>query len=135
MDTRWMPTVAGILSIVAGALSLAGGLIAAIILTVVVTVSNNQPQNLGFAAVAIWIVAIPFLAISAVAIAGGVFALRRKLWGLALAGAICTLFTLWAWILGIAAIVLIILSKNEFDHLYPVLPSSPEPPRDRIRNG
>jgi hypothetical protein len=47
------------------------------------------------------------------AIVGGIYALQRKIWGLALAGSIAAFFP--SWILGIAAIVLTALSKNEFE--------------------
>jgi hypothetical protein len=43
---------------------------------------------------------------------GGIFALQRKMWGLALAGSIGAFLT--AIILGIPAIILIALSKKEF---------------------
>ena len=48
----------------------------------------------------------------AVVIAGGIFALRRKLWGLALAGSIGSL--LCAPLLGIPATIFIALSKKDF---------------------
>lgn len=56
-----------------------------------------------------------------IAIAGGIFAIRRKVWGVALAGAICAIvpphpwgYLTWTPVLGILAVVLVALSKNEF---------------------
>jgi hypothetical protein len=46
------------------------------------------------------------------AIAGGIFAIQRKRWGWALAGSIAAAINPLP--LGIVAIVLVILSKNEF---------------------
>jgi hypothetical protein len=131
MEKTWLPTVAGILSIIAGGLSLLG----TAIIGLGVSLFFSSGYYYGFdtrgipSLTALWVaVFLPYFIISAIAIAGGVFALRRKLWGLALAGAICALFTGWAWALGIAAIVLVALSKHEFDHSAPLLPSSAAPP-------
>jgi hypothetical protein len=57
--------------------------------------------------------ALPFAVVGILAIVGGIYALQRKIWGLALAGSIAAFFP--SWILGIAAIVFIALSKNEFE--------------------
>jgi hypothetical protein len=53
-----------------------------------------------------------FLVPSAVAILGGAYALERRNYRWALAGAICALVPIW--ILGIPAIILIAQSKKEF---------------------
>jgi len=45
---------------------------------------------------------------------GGIYALQRKIWGLALAGSIAAFFSP-SWVLGVAAIVFTALSKNEFE--------------------
>ncbi len=47
------------------------------------------------------------------AIVGGVYALKRKIWGLALAGSIAAIFG--SFPLGIAGLVLTVLSRNEFE--------------------
>ena len=63
-----------------------------------------------------WMAAIggPLIVIGVVAIVGGVYALRRRIWGLALAGSICALMGPWA-ILGILAIIFVALGKSEFE--------------------
>jgi hypothetical protein len=58
------------------------------------------------------IVAVPVLVLGIVAIIGGVSALRKKNFGLSLAGAICTLPIV---ILGIPAIILVALSRKLFE--------------------
>lgn len=125
MTRTWMPIVGGILSIVAGGMSLMGGLVVAAILSASSSFYYYGSTNL--AAAAVWIIFIPYFIICALAIAGGVFALQRRIWGLALAGAIAAFLTLWAWPLGVAAIVLISISKPEFDHIRSVTPPPPSP--------
>jgi hypothetical protein len=48
-----------------------------------------------------------------VAIVGGIFSLRGKIWGLAFAGSIAAVFL--AWPLGVAALVMIALNRQEFN--------------------
>jgi hypothetical protein len=59
--------------------------------------------------------AIPLAILAILAIVGGVYALRRKVWGLALAGSIASLFAPYFLLLAIAAIVFTALSKKEFE--------------------
>lgn len=128
MERTWMPTVAGILSIIAGAIGLLGGIIAGIGASVFLISSYyTGPGDQYVQSAAIWAFFLPYIIISIVAVVGGVYALQRRVWGLALAGAICALLTIWAWYLGIAAIVFIVLSRNEFDHISPIPPSSTTP--------
>ena len=58
-------------------------------------------------------IAILLIIIAIVAIVGGIYALRRRKWGLALAGSICSLVGP-TWILGILAIIFLSLGKREF---------------------
>ncbi len=125
MDRTWMPMVAGILNIVAGSLSLLGSIFVGIASSIFVVSSYYGSNNMTVPAfIGVTAIFIVYFLISAVAIAGGVFALNRRIWGLSLAGSICSLFTGWAWPLGVAAIVLVILSRQEFDHTS----SIPQPP-------
>jgi hypothetical protein len=87
----WKPTAAGTLTISAGVLGLIVG-------SVLVT----RPP--------LFVVGLPAIVISTVAVAGGLCALTRRAWGLALAGSICAI-SFW---LGIPATIFIILSKQEF---------------------
>ena len=70
---------------------------------------NGLPINIGpiFAAIA-----IPLLLCGILAVVGGIFALQRKCWGLALAGAIAAFFPVW--ILGLGSVVFIAISHDEF---------------------
>lgn len=129
MRKTWMPTTAGILSIVAGGLSILVGLIIASIASIALASANyTGPGDRFWTTAWVWLIFLPFLIISVVAIVGGIYSLHRRMWGLALAGAICSFFTLWAWALGVAAIVLVAISRPEFDHHdYPPVINIPPP--------
>jgi len=58
------------------------------------------------------IVTVPIIILSILAIYGGICALKRKAWRLAIAGSIGG--TLLTWFLGLPAIILILISKKEF---------------------
>jgi hypothetical protein len=99
--TTWKPAAAGIASIITG--------------TFIVWYRSGQLIRVGglFGPVAI--------ALGLIAVAGGVLAIRRKGWRLALAGAACAIYPphpwgdlAWTPVLGILAVVLVVLSKNEF---------------------
>lgn len=115
MKKTWMPMTAGILDIICGVFALIGGLV----LVIVGTVGSGVLMYIGadipplVAAALFSAIAVPLIIVGILAIVGGVYALQRKKWGLALAGSIAAFFP--SWLLGIAAIVLTILSKNEFE--------------------
>ncbi len=58
------------------------------------------------------IVTIPVIIVSILAISGGICALKRRAWRLAIAGSIGG--TLLTWFLGLPAIILILISRKEF---------------------
>jgi hypothetical protein len=58
---------------------------------------------------------VPLLVLGIVAIVGGVSALRRKSFGLSLAGAICAIPSPFFVIWGILAVIFVALSKREFE--------------------
>jgi hypothetical protein len=99
----WMPTTAGILAIVAGSIDLAISL-PIVIYTAIEGGTTWQEFGVLLA------ILIPY---AIVALIGGVFALKRKVWGMALAGAICAVISPFA--LGIPAIIFIAISKQEFN--------------------
>ena len=116
MEKTWKPTAAGILTIIAGILGLLIGILLAVGLGIAGLMIDMIP---GFPGVGLFsLIAIPGIILSIIAIVGGIYALRRRLWGLALAGAICALlFTLpvLGWILAILAIIFVALGKGEFE--------------------
>ena len=58
------------------------------------------------------ILAIPVIIFSTIAIIAGIFAIKRRKWSIVLIGSISG--TLLTWFLGLPAILLTIMSKNEF---------------------
>ena len=115
MEKTWKPTVAGILTIIAGFLGLLIGIGLAVGFGLVGIMIGIIP---GFPGGLLALIGIPGIILSIIAIVGGFYALRRRLWGLALAGAICALlFTLpfLGWILAILAIIFVSLGKGEFE--------------------
>lgn len=122
MERTWKPTTAGVLTIIAGGVGICAG---SLILLLAI------PLGLGGAlaeAIAemdiiggllyglsgmIGMIGAGMIGLGAVAIAGGIYALKRKLWNFALAGAI--LAAICSIPLGVLAIIFVSIGKKEFD--------------------
>jgi hypothetical protein len=106
MEKTWKPTVAGVLAIIAGTIQVIVGIVVAAV------------GSIGWFFGMPWFTAIgaPLIIVGIIAIVGGIYALTRRVWGLALAGSICALFPVIApWsILGLLAIIFVSLGKPEF---------------------
>jgi hypothetical protein len=121
METAWMPKVAGILDIVAGALGLFFSLMMALWFAVfsiffpMGSADFHDFHDFPMALMAIFMIPWAILMFTAgiLAIVGGIYTLRRKKWGLALAGSVAAFFG--SAPLGVAAIIFTVLSKNEFE--------------------
>jgi hypothetical protein len=115
-------TAGGVLSIVGGALEVIGGVIIALLtigirILVRLALIPFYPGDWGGHAipfVPFWLMIVggSLLALGIVAIVGGVSAIRRRSFGMSLAGAICALPSN---VLGILAIIFVSLSKKEFE--------------------
>ncbi|MFC1956920.1 hypothetical protein ACFLVY_01310 [Chloroflexota bacterium] len=121
MLNTWKPTAAGIITIISGCYGISLGV-----------ALRQGPSVLNQFLSYIWISGVPFdtggdtaselaaygilyIVFGAVALTGGIFALKRKVWGLALAGAILTLWMIpVGTVLGILSIVFLFKSKGEF---------------------
>ncbi len=118
--------VAGILSIVSGAFGFLGAgsmLLVIRLVEAIIERDMNYPHAvIGFMTFfySVWGVFLALLAI--LAVVGGVYALKKKHWGVALAGSIASIFTFFPC--GVAAVVIMALAKAEFNR--PLLP--PQPP-------
>jgi hypothetical protein len=121
-DRSGLLTAGGVLSIVAGALELVGVVIM-LALTVGVRIllglarlpfhPGGWPEHvLPLGSFWVLVLGVPLLVLGIIAITGGVSAIRRKNFGLSLAGAICAFPSN---ILGILAIIFVSLSKREFE--------------------
>jgi hypothetical protein len=109
--------VAGILSIISGALGVLGMawmFLAIRVMRVMLEVDPTVPSEF-FRIMTIFYVGIGIVMaiIGILGIVGGVFAIKRKYWGVALAGAIASIFTFFPC--GIAAVVIISMAKPEFN--------------------
>lgn len=110
MEQTWKPTTAGILSIICGAWGVSSGAVVA-----VVGGSITWMQVGPWASRILGAIGVPMIALGIVAIVGGIYALKRRVWGLALAGAICALLVPPPFILGILAIIFVVMGKGEFE--------------------
>jgi len=120
VNETWKSTLAGILDIIAGALALFGLILFILGMLIFLPVSQSGgipgtplsiPMNVSL--ILLFALAPILFAAQIVAIIGGIYAIKRKRWGLALAGSIAAVFC--SSPLGIAAIVFTILSKGEFE--------------------
>jgi hypothetical protein len=111
MGKLWMPKTAGILDIVAGGLSIAGVIFVYLGVTLFRSAMpfKDIPEWLP---VIIMLIGVPRLLIDILAVVGGIYCLKRKAWGLALAGSIAAVFS--RFILGVAALVFVIWGKDQF---------------------
>lgn len=106
------PLIGGILSIISGALAILG--------TFSYSIGLGDPgSGFGkgdmppFVPSIIFGLSIPAILIALLAITGGVLAILKKRWNWSLAGSIAAIFSLI--LLGIPAVILIALSKDEFE--------------------
>jgi len=125
MKLTWKPVMAGILDIVAGAIGMVGGIALATLKLLFETIDKEvlrfNPQ-LVQPVVIKWVenmfstlFAVPFVLvfIGIISIIGGVYALQRRIWIFALAGAIssCIAFPFF----GIPSVIITALAKDEFN--------------------
>ena len=99
----WKPIAAGIMSIIAGIIGIGGG---AIIVLMGDFVSDSG-GILGFEPLG-----VPTIILGIVAFTGGIFALRRRVWVMAVTGAIFAIPCMP--VLGTLAIIFIALADQEF---------------------
>jgi len=100
--TKWS-TAAGIVDIVLGGFSAVSIIL---VLMVAIIMVGGFPIYIVLGILA-------FAVMGLLAVVGGIFALRRKHWGIALAGAIVLVPA--SSLLGIAAVVLTVMAKDEFE--------------------
>lgn len=121
MEKTWKPMVAGILDIISGAV----GLVAVVGLIIAIGVTGGSAYFPGKGAIPEFVpslltgIAVPLAILSILSLVGGIYAVQRKIWGLALAGSIAAIFAsiplLGGLPVGITATILTALSKNEFE--------------------
>lgn len=111
MGKTWKPTTAGVLCILAGA--------ADVILGILILVAGGivrqvlELTGMGWLVGLVMVIGPVWIVLGIVAIVGGIYALRRRVWGLALTGSICALSG--CSLFGILAIIFVALARPEFD--------------------
>lgn len=121
MEKTWKPTVAGILNIISGSLSLIGVLVLVFLALLWVPVSSMVETVEGIT----FFADFPFMGLfffifvgiwgalfGVLSLVGGIFSLQRRRWGWALAGSIASVIS--SQIIGILAIIFVSLGKQEF---------------------
>jgi hypothetical protein len=130
--------VGGVLSIVAGAFGVLAMFLWMLVGILILVAGNIEggyyydtmrPETMmTIAAVFYFIMGIGSVILGALAIVGGVFALKRKYWGWALAGSIASVFTFFPC--GIPAVIFTALGRPEFASNAP--PAAPPAPMEKI---
>ena len=119
MKLTWKPIMAGILGIVSGAIGMVGGLYFVVLTSLFHTmheIMNVDPIIIEQTEQIISrLFAVPFVLVfvGIISIIGGVYALQRRIWGLALAGAICSCVVFPFF--GIPSIIITGLAQEEFN--------------------
>ncbi len=115
MERTWRPTAGGILCIIAGAINVLVGLVVAGGLAAIGLLGLDMDLPLPLAEMP-WlsVLGVPLVILGIVSIIGGAYALKRRLFGLALAGTILVTIT-GNLLYGTLAIVFVSLGKGEFE--------------------
>ena len=134
-----MPTAAGILSIISGAGKVIGFLVLLAIGFFAIAAERSGYSSIPAEFQTKWFFigfAIVLLVFGVISIVGGVYTLLRRNWGFSLTAAILAFLPFN--LLGLAAIILVAMSKREFDWVNlppqtpppvaPVPPGQPNPP-------
>jgi hypothetical protein len=124
--------VGGVLSIVAGGLGVIGAFFVLLFILALRYEFSVAPfyyydyyypdEIFAFITLIYTVMGVIGLLLGALAVVGGIYALRRKRWGLALAGSIASCFTFFPC--GVPAIIFVAIGKPEFSAIPP-----PGPPR------
>jgi hypothetical protein len=116
-------TLAGALSIVSGALGIIRGILIVVFMVFFLKIFSNPslmpgaqqlPEEFFILMVAVYsVMGLIMVLIGILGIIGGIYSLKRKNWGIALAGSIAGSISFYPC--GIAAVIFVCLGKSEFD--------------------
>ena len=121
MERTWKVTTAGILTIIAGCLGITVGALLTLVavplglggaIAGILDEAGIWGGLLGGLAGMLGMIGASIIGVGIVAIIGGIYALKRRIWGFALAGAI--LATMCSTPLGVLAIIFVSMGKKEF---------------------
>ena len=108
MKRTALPTIAGVFNIIIGSLNLIGIIGCGI---AIIVISNATGADLVVIPI-LWSVIAGLIILGLPSLIGGVYALQRKNWAMALIGSIAS-FLIWN-IIGLVPLILIIISREEF---------------------
>lgn len=108
MKRTALPIVAGVMNIIIGSINLLGVIGVGIAIAVV----WSQVGVDSIALTVLWIVVVVLLVFGLPSLIGGIYAVQRKNWVIALIGSVASFLT-WS-IIGLIPLILIALSKDEF---------------------
>jgi len=120
MERTWKGTTAGILTIIGGCVGIGIGALIALF-AMPLGMIGAMAGGLGEAAIGgllgglggiIGMIGAGIIGLGIVALIGGIYALRRRIWGFALTGAILATFCMAP--LGVLAIIFVSMGKKEF---------------------
>jgi hypothetical protein len=103
------PVIAGVFNIIFGSFILLAFL--GLVIAAIVTAATSD-YTTAYLPLILGLVSLPVLAVGLLELFGGIFAIQRKLWGVALTASI--VLAIGSTVFGVAAIVLIAVSKDEF---------------------
>ena len=107
MKRTALPIIAGVINIIIGSINLLGVIGVGIAIAIV---WSTAPERT--ALTVLWIVFAALLVFGLPSLLGGIHAVQRKNWAIALIGSIASFLT-WA-IIGLIPLILVILSRDEF---------------------
>jgi hypothetical protein len=124
--------ISGVLSIISGALGIISGLLMFLIIPLINFAISEDPGAYDVTPQMMDFITGLYVGVllGALAIIGGIFSVRRKVWGMALTGAIAGILTFFP--LGIASVILVSIGRTEFSQpvmtITPVQSPPPVPP-------
>ncbi|MCZ6726477.1 MAG: hypothetical protein O7A98_03880 [Acidobacteria bacterium] len=130
MNKDWMPVAAGVMEIVAGVCAGLGAAAVAFsgaVLHHIPDVQHEEDVPLELITGLLGSLTVILALFGAAALIGGIFAIRRRGWGWALAGSIAALFVVPP--LGVLSLILVLLGESEFSGHEP-LPAGSSDPED-----
>ncbi len=135
MERTWKPKAAGVLSIISGAIEIILGALVLFFGSILSSLGGGwenwlgdwggtfdlgpmpvMPDIGGMISAVATVIGIVLVVIGVIAVVGGVHSIKRRRWGLALAGAILSFpFLPLGGILGLLAIIFVSLGRKEFE--------------------
>jgi hypothetical protein len=107
-EQTWKPTTAGVLTIISGVVYF----LCLFCLLIAGFITGALPEVPNWVSKLLYGLSIPTVILGVLAITGGVFAMKRRAWGMALTGAIAAFII--SFVFGLCAIIFLAMSKREF---------------------